>query len=437
MAAPTQQQVKNVQTNVKNMMSWANHLHSYLQDIINETYDYISLPADKDPGQTFVDDLIYGMLTGGIGRIPGLGILGGFLGGMFHTYVTAPPPSLQGVLAGVWDRFDKSFLQANTDLALIYNDVAGNWTKTYTNPTNGTKISVSAWGDAGDLVPSPTSNDYQTMTNDAVAAYKVNLAKVLLRDKYQVISDPQGVFEPGKSDAEAITFIQSWEKSNPAYYMQAGHDEGGSPICPQKGYTYVEPFLGYGSSDPMFAHHMPTETCNWLMRDDGWGKTTNVDGLATRAEVFCEWGLKCSMDINKVGKIAAHGYDIPDGCIGQDGFAKPAPEMSEEELALNLKHAELWHLKFADTPRVDLEQAIIDKALKDSGFYYELIKRPKKTVEELLGWEFPEHVEFEVIVERGGEYKMVVPWAGRQQRRKSGHDHWLVRVAKWIVGQDW
>lgn len=435
MAGPSQQQVKNVQENVQNMMDWTNHLHSYLQDIINETYDYISLNAATDPGQTFVDNLIYGMITGGIGRIPGLGILGGFLGGMFHSYVTSPPPSLKGVLAGVWDRFDKSFLQANQDLAEIYNDVAGKWTQSYTNPADGKKVPVSSWGDKV-TVPSKTSDQYQTMTDDAVQAYKVGLAKTLLKDRYQVVSDPQGVFEPGKSDADAIAFIKKWETYNPAYYMQAGHDTGGSPICPQKGYTYVEPFLGYGSSDPMFAHAMPKETCNWLMKDDGWGTVTNPDGLATRAEVFCEWGLKCSMDINKVGKIAAHGYDVPDGCIGQKGFARPAPEMTDEERELDLKRAELWHAKFAERPRVELEQAIIDKALEDSVFYYELVKRPRKTVEEFLGWDFPEHVEFETIVERGGEYKMILPWAGRQHRRKPRPDHWLVRLAKWIVGQD-
>ena len=430
MAAPTQQQVENVQANVQNMMDWVNHLHSYLQDIINETYDYISLPADSDPGQNFVDQLIYGMITGGIGSIPGLGILGGFLGGMFHSYVNSPPPSLQGVLAGVWDRFDKSFLQANTDLALIYNDVAGNWTKSYTNPADGSKIPVSSWGNSV-TVPSSTSNDYQKMTDEAVAAYKVNLAKVLLKVKYEVVSDPQGVFEPGKSDAEAIAFIQSWSKSNPAYYMQAGHDTGGSPICPQKGYTYVEPFIGYGAG--IFAHQLPAETCTWLFKDDGWGVVTNASGLATRADVFCNWGLKCSMDANQVGKIAANAWSIPDGCIKSE--AVEVEEIPDEKLKLDRIRAARWHAKFGETPRVDLEQRLIDKALSDPMFHYELVKRPRATVAEFVGVEFPETATFEVIPERAGEYKMVLPYAGNNQRRKSVEDHWLVRFAKWLVNQ--
>lgn len=432
MATPTQQQVKNVQENVQNMMDWTNHLHSYLQDIINETYDYISLNAAEDPGQVFVDNLIYGMITGGIGSIPGLGPLGGFLGGMFHSYVTSPPPSLKGVLAGVWDRFDKSFLQANTDLALIYNDVAGNWTKSYTDPANGTKIPVSSWGDKV-TVPASTSDQYQTMTNDAVQAYKVELAKTLLKDRYRIITDPRGVFEPGKSDADAIAFIKSWEKSNPAYYMQAGHDTGGSPICPQKGYTYVEPFLAYGST--VFPTGMPAETCTWLMKDDGWGTVTNPDGLATRAEVFCEWGLKCSMDINKVGKIAPNAWSIPDGCL-KASEPEPEEEIPEDELQIDKLRAARWHAKFKEVQRSDLEQQLIDKALEDQLFHYELIRRPRQTVSEFVGVEFPEHVNFEVVQERAGEYKFVLPYAGNAQRRKPKPDHWLVRFVKWLVGQE-
>lgn len=428
MTGPTQQQVANVQANVKNMMDWINHLHDYLQDIINETYDYISLEADKDPGQSFVDNLIYGMITGGIGRIPGLGILGGFLGGLFHEYVSSPPPSLQGVLAGVWDRFDKSFLQANTDLALIYNDVAGNWTKSFKDPSSGNDIAVSAWGDSV-TVPSSTSNEFQTMTNTAVADYKVGLAKTLLKDRYQVIGDPKGVFMSGKSDADAIAFIKSWEKSNPAYYMQAGHDEGGS-VCPEKGYNYVEPFLGYGSSDPMFAHAMPAATCKWLMKDDGWGTTINPDGLATRAEVFCSWGLKCSMDIHAVGKIAAHGYDTPNGCINP-GAPQEKVTPTETDFAIDQRRADAWHRKFEETPRAHWEQMIIDQALKDPVFHYELLKRPRKTVSNFFGIKFPKHVSFRVLQERAENYMMVLPYAGNRQRRP---EHWLVRLARWIVG---
>jgi hypothetical protein len=431
MSTPSEQQIENVQGNVQNMMDWVNHLHSYLQDIINETYDYIDLDATEDPGQDFVSNLVYGMIAGGIGSIPGMGILGNFLGGMFDSYVDQPPPSLQGVLAGVWDRFDKSFLQANDDLAAIYNDVPGHWDDSYKDPVADKTVAVSAWGDAV-TVPSKTSDEYQTMTDDAVAAYRVNLAKELLKDKYQVIGDPQGVFLQGDHDSDAIAFIQKWEKSNPAYYMQAGHDTGGT-VCPEKGYTYVEPFLGYGSSDPMFAHAMPKETCDWLMQDDGWGTTTNTAGLATRAEVFCSWGLKCSMNIDAVGKIAKHGYDVPNGCINP-GKSKEAEEASID-LELDKVRAKRWHQMFAGKPRARIEHEIIDKALDDSQFLYELIKRPRKTVSELLGIDFPETVTFEVIQERAGEYKMVVPYAGNAQRQPAKPDHWLVRLVKSLVGQ--
>ena len=64
------------------------------------------------------------------------------------------------------------------------------------------------------------------------------------------------------------------------------------------------------------------------------------------------------------------------------------------------------------------------------------MKRPRKTVSEFVGVEFPENVNFEVIQERAGEYKVVIPYAGNAQRRKKKPDHWLVRLVKWLVGQE-
>ena len=417
MTTPTPKQVEHVQGNIKNMMDWVNHLHDYLQDIISETYAYISLDSKKDPGQTFVSDLINVMILGGASQIPKVGSgLGSFLGGLFKSFINDPPPSLDGAMASVWDRFSKSYLAANHDLAQIYNDVSGKWDKSFTDPTTGKTVAVSAWGDAV-TVPSSTSNEYQTMTEDAVAAYKVALAKELLPVKYQVVSDTRGLFLKGKSEKGAIRFIKKWEKKNPAAYMQAAHDTGGK-ICPHKGFSFAAPFLGYGSSDPMFAHTMPKETCDWLIKDDGWGKITNPHALATRADVFCRWKLKCSMDYHKVGKIARHGWDIPDGCTSK-GDVRPEEDdgIPDDELVRDQALAARWHEAFAAEPRAQMEQRIIDRALADPVFSYELLNRPKETVSAFLGIPLPEHVTFEVIQERADEYKLILPYAGNEQRR--------------------
>jgi hypothetical protein len=43
---------------------------------------------------------------------------------------------LQGAMAGIWARFDQSFIQAPIDLAETKADLPGRWNTTWTNPAN-------------------------------------------------------------------------------------------------------------------------------------------------------------------------------------------------------------------------------------------------------------------------------------------------------------
>lgn len=400
MATPTDEQIKHVQINISNEMDWLNHVHDYIQDIINEVYLKVSEDPSPDPGQSFVDNLLFGLITGGIGSIPfpGSKIIGSFLGGMFHSYVNNPPPSLKGAAASVWDRFDKSFLAANDELSTYYNNVAANWDKSFTDPLGNT-VKISDL-DKTDF-PGKTDENYQKLTDAAVAAYKLGLTKKLLPLKWRIIPDPRGVFIQSKNErADFDTESASFVKMHQAYHPTGWTTTGGYG-CPEKGYMFIEPFLGTGSV--VFPGEAPDDLCNWLFIDDGFGHTLNPDGLVKRHDVFWSWGLKGSL----TGPVFGQGP-------GGDPVTVEEVEVTKADRTLIRK----WHVHFGRNPRKDEEQKLIDKALADQSFLRDLIKEPKKTISKETGIEFPSYVNVEVIQERAEDYKMIVPFAGRPKGKK-------------------
>src|SRR5437868_2978390 len=139
MTDPSQDQIDQARLNINNLMDWINHVHDYLQDVINEVYDKVNEQPNYDPMQKFVTNLMDSTLwsIGGL-DFPGAGVISSFLGTFFGSY-SGPdtPPALDGAFGSVWARFDATFLQANTDLSIIYGDIKGNWNKSYTNPVTG------------------------------------------------------------------------------------------------------------------------------------------------------------------------------------------------------------------------------------------------------------------------------------------------------------
>lgn len=128
---PTPDQIAIVKTNVNNLIDLTNFVHGYAIDKINNAYDLQSQPQN-DTGQAWADALIGGAIwvIGDIG-FPGASFAAGILSGVFDMYTTNTPPNLQGAFAAIWQRFDATFLQANTDLTAIWTDPVSNWDKTY------------------------------------------------------------------------------------------------------------------------------------------------------------------------------------------------------------------------------------------------------------------------------------------------------------------
>lgn len=404
MANPTNDQIKQVQTNVSNLMDWINHVHDYLQDVINEVYDKVSESPDYDPMQQFVTNLMDSALWS-IGSIdfPGAGVVSSFLGTFFGSYSgPSTPPSLKGTFGSVWERFDKTFLQANSDLSVIYGDVAGNWNNTYTNPVTGAVSHVSDLGTGQVNMPAKTDKLFQTMTDTAVAAYRFSLTKQTLGGKWQVIQDEKGFFEAW-SESQISSFAKSFVPQHPSYMVTYDPTTGGSLLSPQKGYMILENHLGTG-----YFSEAPDDLCNWLFQDDGYGGTTNANGIAQRKDVFYHWGLQ--------GSLTAVSQAIDDTSGARS--ISPADQVN----------AASWVQLFEQKPRQEVEQQVILKAQQDPAFRNQLLSDPKSALVPLLGLTLPDFINLEVIQETPNTFIMALPLIGAPDASQAVEE---VKVGPW------
>jgi hypothetical protein len=291
---PTDAQVTQVQSNVNNAMDFINHLHDYLQDVINEVYDKLSEDAEYDPGQKLVAEIMDATFWS-IGSLsfPGSGVASAWLGTFFGAYSGGTPPaSLAGSFGDVWARFDRTFLQANDDLSAIHADPAAWWSHSYTDPTTGKTVTVSDLGDGTTKIPAKDDPLFQRMTDGCVAAFRVALTKQTIGKRWRVLPDPRGVFEAGWHDSDVGDFGEKFMKKHPAYYITWHSDKGGFG---KKGQVILENFLSH-KSNYYDGGEASDDMCDWLFQDDGFGTTTNENGLARREDVFCNWGLKNSLE---------------------------------------------------------------------------------------------------------------------------------------------
>lgn len=404
MSANPQTPEQIVQQNVNNMLDWVNHVHDYLQDVMNECYLKINEDPSVDQGQSWANNLINDALWG-IGGIsfPGNALVSAFLANLFWGYVTSPPINLQGQMGSMWARFSQSFLDANDTLAQIYQNVDANWNTVYTNPATNQQTKVS------DLVnvsmPDKDSVAFQQLTDSAVSTFRLSLAKQLLTMKWvNAVTSNDPTFLPGMSQSDyQSTWGPGFIKQNPAYYLTgAQHVNDGNCCSPHDGMQFSERWL---ASDPsMFKEGAaPSDLCSWLFQDDGFGNTINGGALTTRADVFNNWGLQ-SKTVPAYG-----GGGIP--AVGAVEAA--APKVTTKPYPAQTKTIQDL---LKTSSRQGLEERIIEKARSDTAFKAALVQEPRQTIEQFLGFNVPDSVSFSVVQEQPGQYLLVIPWVGSPKK---------------------
>lgn len=388
----TPEQLAQVQKNIGNLMDLSNHVHDYMQDVLSGVYQELSQPEPADPGQKELTTFFTAVFSSiGLIDFPGAGIVGTFLGTFFGAYAGPDePPSLKSTFGSLWLRLDKSFLQADDDLSLIRADPAAYWNKSYTNPLTRKSAPVSSLGDPQVNMPDKLHPLFQQITDAIISKSWYETTRTAVSTKFYIalINDiGPAPFLPGETDAQFAQYGASIISKEPYSYFMFRHSFTNGCCGKQDGIQYSQ--FGLRASDGWASRDL----CSWLFQDNEFGTISNSQGIATRYQVFVQWGIPGSDLIQ----------DWPGSVL-----TAPPPAMSAQDQ----EHAQAWNRLLEGTSRQELEQRVIRKFYADREFALALGSEPEKTIAAEFGVPLPTSVKVEVLRETPGHYKLVIPTVG-------------------------
>jgi hypothetical protein len=406
---PSDIQLENLRKNALHITDFINHLHDYFQDVVNIVFSKINQSKGYDPSQKWIS-FVYGLTMSAFAdvELKGSDTFAAFMSTLLSSYDNNTPSQegLDKTLGDVWERLSKTFLQANDDLALIATNPEKYWGVSYLSETLNKRFYVSDLGNitfpAKDDVDNNGPIIFAKGTDILIEKFKYALTKYTLGKKWSILHDPSKLFWPNANDGQLIDFAKRLTKTNQDILVLWKRDQSGSCIsCPTDGLSSFEPRLGVGdwySNWDYFHGDQPTnDMLEWLIKDDGYGTILNPDALATRHEIFYEWGLE--------GSLSEHPNKE------NIETEKIIPSLEDKEKGIE------WFRLFKEKGRKNLEEQIIEKAYSDPIFYRNLVKKPKETLEAEFGILLPDKVLIEIIPEDIGSYKLVLPAIGGSTRK--------------------
>lgn len=406
---PTQQQLDNVKNNALHITDFINHLHDYFQDVINEVFSKIDQEVSYDAGQAWVS-LVYGLTMAGFAdvELKGSDTFASFMSTILSSYENNTPSEegLNGTIGDVWLRLSKTFLQANDDLALIATNPEKHWNTSYSSESLNKTFFISQLGDVAFPAKDDVANNgpivFAKGTDILIVKFRYALTRYALGKKWSILHDPSHMFWPNASEQQLIDFAKRLISSNQDILVVWKHDQSGScGSCPTDGLSSYEPRLGigdwYSNWDYFHGASPAKDMLQWLIKDDGFGTILNPGAIATRHEIFYEWGLE--------GDLSQH----PNTIVIEKETRIPTAEDKASALE--------WFKLFKDQGRSNLEEKVIAKAYSDPLFYRDLMKDSKATLEKEFGLKFPEGLSIEILPEDVGSYKLVLPAIGGPERK--------------------
>ena len=414
MSTPTPEQIAQLRQNCYNMSVWLDHVHDFSQDALNEVYLKISEDGSTDSTQKWVSGILdVAMAVVADLEFPGAAITGFALQAIVGSFVEDTPDSLKKAFGDAWGRFGASYEAEEDALSQIAEDPVGNWDKTYTDVTTGKTFTANQLASLDVFFPSRDPNlqgtpfydpdKFSKAADSAVASFKYNLTKNLIGKKWTILHSPKRTFWDNWSDSDAKKFAKDQVNGSRDIIVLWRPDEDGSCAgCPNHGMSTLELRIGVGewfsNWDYYHGESASKDMCDWLIQDDGYGTILNPNALATRKDVFYNWPLEGNLN------------DHPEPFSGPTLKKKPVSDESK-------RRARDWHKLFDVKPRTELEREIVQEAFDNPVFMANLMKDPKVTLEEFTGISMPDEVKIEVIRERPGDYKLVIPYVGVQRKK--------------------
>jgi len=392
---PAPADIATVQANLTNLWQVTNYVHGYAIDRINTCYQLQTQPQ-TDAGQAWASALVQGAMWGIADLpIPGINLGVGLLSGVVQQLLTDPPSNYPATFAEVWERFDATFLNAETTLADLNSNLSDPdptvvqtaWDTVFTG-SDGTSYTVS--GLLGATVPAEATADFMTLATGMLTGFTYSLWKETLKVGWVIYilpNEPILLDQPQSWDPAPST--NTFVTAHPAYYATYEWYDNPSKSCCTgggTGYNMMERWIGQNASG-VTDGAAPDNLCSALIQDDGAGTVINPGAITTRADVFTNFGLTTV---------------IYDPTIRSVVTMESPPGMSIQELLQTSTRQEL--------------EARVHKAALDPLFRAELQRRPKQALYSLLGLVVPAHISVQVLEEKPYEFFVVLPKVGGPQK---------------------
>ena len=392
---PAPADIATVQTNLTNLWQVTNYVHGYAIDRINTCYQLQTQPQ-TDTGQAWASALVQGALWGIADLpIPGINLAVGLLSGVVQQLLTDPPSNYPATFADIWERFDATFLNAETTIADLNSNlsdpdptvVQAAWDTVFMG-SDGTSYMVSDL--LGTTVPAAATADFMTLATGMLTGFTYSLWKETLKVGWVIYilpNEPILLDQPQSWDPAPST--NTFVTAHPAYYATYEWYDNPSKSCCTgggTGYNMMERWIGQNASG-VTDGAAPDNLCSALIQDDGAGTVINPGAITTRADVFTNFGLTTV---------------IYDPTIRSVVTMESPPGMSIQELLQTSTRQEL--------------EARVHKAALDPLFRAELQRRPKQALYSLLGLVVPAHISVQVLEEKPYEFFVVLPKVGGPQK---------------------
>ena len=326
---------EKIKQNLKNLIDLNDESYPPANSEIGIVYGYLSATDNHDNGVSlFGDILIEGLsLIGDIDN-PAAPVVAWFLSGLVNSYNTSTPPNLLNPdITQIAARYVATYLQIDTDLTTILNDVYNNLDKEFTIPDNlnlpapyndKKTIKVRELSDID--FPAKYSDDFNTLKDAFVIGFRNELVKQELPriNSYSIgaVHIKYGTkywlyIAQNPPNADRINWTGGgWTITNTELQLQ-GRDvkvSGGSfddfnktagAFCDQSGamiivtdktdsdISFSKYYMLQGFSDGEWSgwNLGSTDFYNWLFKDDGFGNIIRPDSVGMREDIFRNWGI--------------------------------------------------------------------------------------------------------------------------------------------------
>ncbi len=387
--SPTPAQIAQVQENIKNLQALNDYVYTYGQNKILNAYLLLSEQDNSDLGLNIGLNILEGVFWAVGSEFGPVGnFLASFGSGMVSYWASSAntPPSLNTTFSDMINRISATFQAFDAQMAVYYNNVAGNWNTSFSfNGKTGTLSDLATM-----TVPTEHDTGFQPLAAAGIFALDQQIWKTVMQKNYVVTFwDGQPVIFSGTQNNPPVSWAQGFIAVNPAYSV--GWNWHNSSGCGDtNGWEIQEYNIGTGAG--FFSDgSMSNAACAYLFIDSCGGQVINAHGLFYRNDVFNNLGITHKTQIVPSGGIPVAATQLSVGYLRAMKEGRTLGKLIERE------------------GRESVQQRIVEKAHADSVFARNLAMRPRQTLETFLGVKIPEVVNLSVVVEDGRTFGLVVP----------------------------